>query len=90
VFSLDWRLPLPEAAARLGCGQPLQGNLDPCALFAPLPEIERRVRAILAGAAALPGHIFNLGHGILPQTPWEQVRATVELVHELARRPGRG
>jgi uroporphyrinogen decarboxylase len=81
VFSVDWRLPLSEAAARLGSPRPLQGNLDPCALFAPLPEIARRVQAILEDARGLPGHIFNLGHGILPQTPWEHVQAVVELVH---------
>jgi uroporphyrinogen decarboxylase len=64
----------------------VQGNLDPVALFAPLHEIERRVEDVLRRAAGRPGHIFNLGHGILPNTPVESVAAAAELVHKLSQR----
>ena len=87
VFAVDWRLPLAEAEARIGGPRVLQGNLDPLALFAPIAEIERRVRAILAEGAALPGHVFNLGHGILPRTPVAHAQAAVALVHRLGERP---
>ena len=63
----------------------VQGNLDPVALFAGVPEIRRRVRAILDQAAGRPGHIFNLGHGILPETPVDHVLALVDAVHEMSR-----
>jgi uroporphyrinogen decarboxylase len=89
VIGLDWRVDLAEAWSRLGPGVGVQGNLDPIALFAPLPEIERRTRRILDQAAGRPGHVFNLGHGILPHTPVDHVVALVEMVHELSdrRRP---
>jgi uroporphyrinogen decarboxylase len=64
----------------------VQGNLDPLALFAPLHEIERRVEDILRRAGGRPGHIFNLGHGILPTTPIEHVAATIDMVHKLSQR----
>jgi uroporphyrinogen decarboxylase len=81
VVGLDWRVPLDEGRRRLG-GRPVQGNLDPVALFAPLPELRRRVDDVLRRAGGRPGHIFNLGHGILPGTPVEHVRAVVDLVHD--------
>jgi uroporphyrinogen decarboxylase len=84
VIGLDWRTPLDWGWQQLGPEVAVQGNLDPVALFAPLPELERRIRAVLAAAAGRPGHIFNLGHGILPGTPVENVRAAVELVHALS------
>ncbi|MDO9066624.1 MAG: uroporphyrinogen decarboxylase family protein, partial [Chloroflexota bacterium] len=62
----------------------IQGNLDPVALFAPRTELRERVAGILSRAAGRPGHIFNLGHGILPDTPVDNVRAVVEMVHELS------
>jgi uroporphyrinogen decarboxylase len=62
----------------------VQGNLDPAALFAPLPELRRQVQDVLRRAAGRPGHIFNLGHGILQHTPVENVRAVVEMVHEFS------
>ncbi|MEE8241651.1 MAG: uroporphyrinogen decarboxylase family protein, partial [Nitrospirales bacterium] len=64
----------------------IQGNLDPVALMAPLHEIERRVEDIVRRAGSRPGHIFNLGHGVLPQTPVESVGATAELVHKLSKK----
>jgi uroporphyrinogen decarboxylase len=60
----------------------VQGNLDPAVLFAPLPELKMRVLELLKRTGSRPGHIFNLGHGILPETPVENVRAVVDIVHE--------
>ncbi|RMH07726.1 MAG: uroporphyrinogen decarboxylase [Nitrospirae bacterium] len=82
VIGLDWRVPLDEAWAVLGHEVAVQGNLDPVVLFAPLVEIERRVHDILVRAGQRPGHIFNLGHGILPGTPVDHVAATIEYVHK--------
>jgi uroporphyrinogen decarboxylase len=81
VIGVDWRIPLDDAWRRIGYDVGIQGNLDPVALFAPLPEIEPRVDDILRRAGNRPGHIFNLGHGILPETPLEHVRAVAEMVH---------
>lgn len=86
VIGVDWRVSLDAAWDVVGHDVALQGNLDPVVLFAPLHEIERRVEDILRRAAGRPGHIFNLGHGILPNTPVENVAATVELVHKLSQR----
>ncbi|MEE9173051.1 MAG: uroporphyrinogen decarboxylase [candidate division NC10 bacterium] len=86
VIGVDWRVHLDEAWKVLGSDVAIQGNLDPVALMAPLHEIERRVEDILQRAASRPGHIFNLGHGILPQTPVESVGATAELVHKISKR----
>ncbi|WHZ22705.1 MAG: Uroporphyrinogen III decarboxylase [Nitrospira sp.] len=84
VIGVDWRIPLDEAWDLVGHDRALQGNLDPVALFGPIPEIERRVTDILRRAARRPGHIFNLGHGILPNTPVEHVAAAIDLVHTLS------
>jgi uroporphyrinogen decarboxylase len=86
VIGLDWRVDLDAAWARLGPGVAVQGNLDPAALLGPPKEIRRRVRAILDRAGGRPGHVFNLGHGVLPATPVDHVRAMVDAVHELSRR----
>jgi uroporphyrinogen decarboxylase len=86
VIGVDWRVNLSDAWDRLGDDVAIQGNLDPVALFAPLPDLEQYVTEILDQAAGRPGHIFNLGHGILPQTPVEHVAALVDMVHELSRR----
>lgn len=86
VIGVDWRMPLDDAWGKVGHDVAVQGNLDPVVLFAPLHEIERRVEDILRRAANRPGHIFNLGHGILPQTPVEHVAAAVEMVHKLSQR----
>jgi len=84
VLGLDWRTPLDGAwkSVDYACG--VQGNLDPITLFAPLPVIETRVGQILAQAAGRPGHIFNLGHGIVPGTPVENVIEVVKMVHRLS------
>jgi uroporphyrinogen decarboxylase len=81
VLGVDWRIYLDEAWAQLGPGLAIQGNLDPHTLFAPWPEIERRAADILRRAAGRPGHIFNLGHGILTETPIEHVARLAEFVH---------
>jgi uroporphyrinogen decarboxylase len=86
VVGLDWRVDLAQAWQRLGNGVAVQGNLDPALLLAGLEEIRRGVRTVLAGAAGRPGHIFNLGHGVLPGTPWEHAMAVVDMVHEESRR----
>lgn len=86
VLGVDWRIHLDEAWATVGHDVAVQGNLDPLVLFAPLHEIERRVEDILRRAAGRPGHIFNLGHGILPNTPVEHVAAAVDMVHKLSAR----
>jgi uroporphyrinogen decarboxylase len=86
VIGFDWRVDLDAAWARVGHDVAVQGNLDPTALFAPIPELRRRVQAILGQAAGRPGHVFNLGHGILPETPVAHARALVEMVHELSAR----
>lgn len=82
VIGFDWRTPLNEAWQLLGDDVGVQGNLDPAALFAPLPELKRRTELILRRADGRPGHIFNLGHGVLPNTPVDNVRAVVDFVHE--------
>ena len=86
VMGLDWRVPLNEAWAVLGEDVAVQGNLDPVALFAPLPALKEGTLDVLTRAAGRPGHIFNLGHGILQHTPVENVRAVVEIVHEHSSR----
>jgi uroporphyrinogen decarboxylase len=86
VIGLDWRTPLAQGWTRLP-GAAIQGNLDPTTLFAPRERLLGRVEAVLDQAAGRAGHIFNLGHGILPGTPVENVKAVVEHVHERTRRP---
>ncbi len=82
VIGIDWRIDLGAAWERLGSDVAIQGNLDPVTLLGPRQVLEGRVRDVLAQAAGRPGHIFNLGHGVLPQTPPENVKAVVEMVHE--------
>jgi uroporphyrinogen decarboxylase len=84
VIGLDWRLPLDEGWARLGDGVAVQGNLDPTLLLAPRPRLLAEVDDVMRRAAGRPGHVFNLGHGILPETPVENVKAVVERVHAAA------
>ncbi len=84
VIGLDWRIPLDQGWRAVGPGCGVQGNLDPISLFAPLEVLESRVREILALAAGRPGHIFNLGHGIVPGTPVEKVIQVAEWVGRLS------
>ena len=81
MIGVDWRTPLDEGWDRIGHDRAVQGNLEPHALFAPLPRLLARVDDVLARAGGRAGHVFNLGHGILPGTPVEHVRAVVEHVH---------
>ncbi len=84
VLGLDWRIPLDDGWKILGDDVAVQGNLDPALLFAPLPELKQRVHNILRRADGKPGHIFNLGHGILQNTPVDNVKAVVDMVHEFS------
>ena len=86
VIGLDWRVNLDEGWLTVGHDVAVQGNLDPVALCAPPKEIKSRVAEILKRAGGRPGHIFNLGHGVLPETPVDHVRAMVDAVHELSAR----
>jgi uroporphyrinogen decarboxylase len=81
VIGVDWRTPIDAARRQLGDEVALQGNLDPTLLLAPRERLLGRVDDVLERAGDRPGHIFNLGHGILPPTPVENVRAVVEHVH---------
>jgi uroporphyrinogen decarboxylase len=82
VIGVDWRIDLGEAWARLGYDVAIQGNLDPVLLLGPVGLIEKGVKRVLESAGGRPGHIFNLGHGILPNTPVDHVAALVEAVHK--------
>ncbi len=82
VIGLDWRQPLDEGWRAVGHAHAVQGNLDPITLFAPVEVLEQRVKEILLAANRRPGHVFNLGHGIVPETPVENVQAVVKMVHE--------
>lgn len=84
VIGVDWRIDLDTAWRRIGFDHAVQGNLDPVTLFAPLDELRRQTERVLQAAAGRPGHIFNLGHGILPQTPVDHVIALVDMVHEMS------
>ena len=86
VIGLDWRVDLDAGWAAVGHDVAVQGNLDPVVLLSRPAYIRERVKDILGRAGGRPGHIFNLGHGILPQTPVENARALVEIVHELSDR----
>src|SRR5436189_481732 len=82
VIGLDWRVPLDEGWARLGNQGAVQGNLDPVVLFSDWKHVKQRAQQVLDRADGRPGHIFNLGHGILPETPVENVKALAAYVHE--------
>ncbi len=86
VVGVDWRIPLDEAARRVGPGYSLQGNLDPAVLLADRATLEAEVARIVAQGRAARGHVFNLGHGVLPDTDPGAITHVVELVHELTAR----
>src|SRR5690606_16788739 len=87
---VDWRTPLDVARRRIGRPVTLQGNLDPAVCLSPIPAVEEEVRAILALNAGHPGHVFNLGHGVLPETDPGVLAHVVELVHAEGRADGPG
>ena len=82
VMGVDWRINIDQAWMDISYRSAVQGNLDPAALFAPIPELRMRIHELLRRTGSRPGHIFNLGHGILPETPVENVKACVEIVRE--------
>ena len=86
VVGVDWRVGLDEAARRVGSGKALQGNLDPAVLLAPWPVVEEQVKRVLARGRAAEGHVFNLGHGVLPQTDPGALARVTDLVHEASAR----
>jgi len=90
VLGVDWRIEIDEAWNRLGAHVAVQGNLDPVLLFAPWDQIQHHVDNILQRTAGRPGHIFNLGHGILPETPVDHVRRLADYVHERSAALGEG
>jgi uroporphyrinogen decarboxylase len=86
VVGVDFRVPLDEAARRVGPDRALQGNLDPAIVFAPWDVVAERTRAVLAAGKAARGHVFNLGHGVIPETDPDVLTRVVDLVHaETAR-----
>jgi uroporphyrinogen decarboxylase len=87
VIGVDWRMPLDWCWSQIGHDRPIQGNLDPAALLAPWRELQYQIDDVLARAAGRPGHIFNLGHGIYPNTPVENVQRLVEYVKGSRRLP---
>jgi uroporphyrinogen decarboxylase len=82
VMGVDWRTNIDQAWMDISYRSAVQGNLDPVALFAPLPELKLKIHELLKRTGTRPGHIFNVGHGILPDTPVENVKACVEMVRE--------
>jgi uroporphyrinogen decarboxylase len=84
VIGVDWRVRLDDARRMIGAERAIQGNLDPMSLLADTTELRRRATSVLQQATGKPGHIFNLGHGVLPQTPVDNARALVDIVHEFS------
>jgi uroporphyrinogen decarboxylase len=84
VVGVDWRTPLDQAVKQIGPGHAVQGNLDPAVLFAPWEVVEREARRVLDQGRAAPGHVFNLGHGVLPETDPTVLTRLAELVHEVS------
>jgi uroporphyrinogen decarboxylase len=82
VVSLDWRVPLDAGWSRVGPDRGVQGNLDPAVMLGPPELVRERARDVLRRAGGRPGHIFNLGHGVLPETPLENLQTLIETVHE--------
>lgn len=89
ALGVDHRVPLDEAWATIGFDRAIQGNLDPAVLLGPWEVVERKARDVLARGAGRPGHVFNLGHGVLPETPVEHLQRLVDLVHAGTERDAR-
>jgi len=81
VVGVDWRVPLDDAVRRIGPGKAVQGNLDPTLVFAPASVVESKVREVLEAGKAAEGHVFNLGHGVLPETDPDVLKLIVDTVH---------
>jgi uroporphyrinogen decarboxylase len=81
VVGVDWRVPIDVARTRIGPGKAVQGNLDPVLCLAPWEVVEAAARDVLASAGEAPGHIFNLGHGVLPEIDPDTLKRLVDLVH---------
>jgi uroporphyrinogen decarboxylase len=88
VIGIDWRVPLDVAWERVGFDRGVQGNLDPVACLVDWEQLQRDARHVLDRAARRPGHVFNLGHGVLPDTPVENLQRLVDLVHAETERSG--
>jgi uroporphyrinogen decarboxylase len=86
VIGVDWRIPIDEAWTRIGMDRGVQGNLDPTLLLGPAARMLQQTDSVLARVNNRPGHIFNLGHGILPSTPVEHVQMLAQYVHSASRR----
>ena len=86
VLGCDWRISIDQAWMDVSYRSAIQGNLDPVVLFAPLPELRQRIFELLRRTGSRPGHIFNLGHGILPETPMDHVAAVIDHVHSRTKR----
>jgi uroporphyrinogen decarboxylase len=86
VVGVDWRTPLDVATTRIGPDRAVQGNLDPCVLFAPPAVVEAEVRRVVEQGRATPGHVFNLGHGVLPETDPGALTRVVDVVHAISHR----
>jgi uroporphyrinogen decarboxylase len=87
AIGVDWRIGIDEAWDLVGHERAIQGNLDPAAVLAPWPALSEEVRDVLRRAGSRPGHVFNLGHGVLPDTPVGNLQRVVDLVHEQTERP---
>jgi uroporphyrinogen decarboxylase len=88
AFGVDHRVLLDDAWATIGHGRAIQGNLDPAVLLGPWDVVERKARDVIRRAGDRAGHVFNLGHGVLPGTPVEHLQRLVDLVHSETERPG--
>jgi uroporphyrinogen decarboxylase len=86
VVGVDWRTPLDQATRLIGPNRSVQGNLDPAVLFAPPEVVDAEVRRVLDEGQVAPGHVFNLGHGVLPETDPDALTRVAETVHELTSR----
>jgi len=86
IIGVDWRMPLDEAWERVGFDKGIQGNLDPCALLGPVDVMEQKAADVLRRAEGRAGHIFNLGHGLMPTTPLDNAMRLVDFVHEHSSR----
>ena len=86
VVGVDWRVPLDDAVSRVEPGKALQGNLDPAILLAPWPVVQEQVKRVLAQGRVAEGHVFNLGHGVLPETDPGVLARVTDLVHQSSAR----